>query len=362
MLFALVVAFFAIVPRLVKHFGKGNKLPVFDGVAPGIIPADPTNHPTTLVRSKELLPDPPPPRFNPPERILPWMTGDLFPRGIGGRDVGALLVDLAVSGYVRIDQLPASGRRPSASSANWMLVRTTKSHDHMQGAPREMLSFVFPQGQPGDATSMDTVRGRARSGIAQILNEAMRRDSMAAIGTHANAPDAVRTALRAQVMQFHQYLKTAEAGSIKVDEAAGIFSRYLPWAIALGEAEHWAKVFKDVAASAGFDSSVTTTDVAVASLWANDLAWFGSIDFGGLAGGFDGFDGIGGFGDAMGSFSDGIGDFGSSMDGFVSDFGGHSSCGGSSCSSASSCSSGSSCGGSSCGGGGCGGGGCGGGS
>lgn len=351
---------------------KNSKVPVFEGVAPGVIPANPDAHPTHFVSSKNLLPNPPPPRFEPPERILSWMTGALGPKGVGGRDFGALVVDLAVAGYIRIDKDPNADQSRRSSNTDWNLTRTNKDASHLVGAPRELMLMAFPQGNPGDATEMDALSRRARAGVGQIVRDCMNKDADMAIGAgNRFERHPIRTALQAQTDQFHQYLKTAEADQIRVEEAASIFSRYLPWAIALGEAEHWAKVFKDVARNAGIgDGSVGATDAVILSTWGTDLAWFGGVDFGGFGdGGFDGgfFDGgFDGLGDSIGGLTDGIGDFGSSMDSFGGDIGGGSggsdggSSGGgwSSCSSGASCGSSSSCGGSSCGGGG----GCGGGS
>jgi hypothetical protein len=120
------------------------------------------------------------------------------------------------------------------------------------------------------------------------------------------------TAARIQLLGFRKYLATAEADQFGFEEAAGIFSRYLPWAIVFGVAEHWAKVFADIATAARdeglefgndldwFGTYLAVdliTDIAFASMFM-DLGGLG--DFGGIGdgGGFDGNDffGDGGFG------------------------------------------------------------------
>ncbi|SER68707.1 Predicted membrane protein [Propionibacterium cyclohexanicum] len=53
---------------------------------------------------------------------------------------------------------------------------------------------------------------------------------------------AVGRALTDQVDGFYKYLNTAEADQIRFEEGEDIFSRYLPWAIAFGIADRWAKV------------------------------------------------------------------------------------------------------------------------
>lgn len=103
------------------------------------------------------------------------------------------------------------------------------------------------------------------------------------------------TAAYFRTMGFKRYIDTAEANQIKVEDAAGIFSRYLPWAIAFNAADHWTGVFKDVARG---------VDEEILALWAPDLLWMALwMD---LA--FDGamFDGLG---DALTGLTDGIGDF-----------------------------------------------------
>lgn len=61
---------------------------------------------------------------------------------------------------------------------------------------------------------------------------------------------ATGTAARIQTLGFRQYLTVAEADQIAFDEAADIFSRYLPYALIFGVAKRWASVFGEVAAKA----------------------------------------------------------------------------------------------------------------
>ncbi|CAN5210247.1 hypothetical protein BH09ACT1_BH09ACT1_02630 [soil metagenome] len=54
-------------------------------------------------------------------------------------------------------------------------------------------------------------------------------------------------ALYLQTLGFKDYIATAEADRIRFDETEDVFSRYMPWAIVFGEADRWAKVFKELA-------------------------------------------------------------------------------------------------------------------
>ena len=80
------------------------------------------------------------------------------------------------------------------------------------------------------------------------------------------------TAVRIETLGFRQYLETAEADQIRFEEAGAVFSRYLPYAMAFGIAEAWARLFGEVAARAQLAG---WTD----PFW--DLGWFDAIDLAG---------------------------------------------------------------------------------
>ncbi len=80
------------------------------------------------------------------------------------------------------------------------------------------------------------------------------------------------TAVRIETLGFRHYLETAEADQIRFEEAGAVFSRYLPYAMAFGIAEAWARLFGEVAARAQLAG---WTD----PFW--DLGWFDAIDLAG---------------------------------------------------------------------------------
>src|SRR4029079_9828405 len=59
------------------------------------------------------------------------------------------------------------------------------------------------------------------------------------------------SAVLAQARGFREYVRTAEAEQLRFEEAADIFSRYLPYAVVFGETERWVRVFGPLAASSG---------------------------------------------------------------------------------------------------------------
>lgn len=55
-------------------------------------------------------------------------------------------------------------------------------------------------------------------------------------------------AVYVQLAGFKEYIATAEADRIRFDEDEDVFSRYMPWAMVFGEAERWSKVFAELVA------------------------------------------------------------------------------------------------------------------
>ncbi|MCT1459001.1 DUF2207 domain-containing protein [Aestuariimicrobium sp. p3-SID1156] len=131
------------------------------------------------------------------------------------------------------------------------------------------------------------------------------------------------TAVQIQTLGFKKYLETAEADQIKFEEAADIFSRYLPYAIVFGVADHWAKVFGEVAARAqlqGVEMPLVLDwfDGLYLGMLVDDLL-FDAVDGMGMLDMVDGFDlmslggdAVGGLGEIAGNLGDFVGglDFG----------------------------------------------------
>lgn len=65
---------------------------------------------------------------------------------------------------------------------------------------------------------------------------------------HAQARTAYGRALYERTRGFEHYLTTAEAHQIRFEEGRDIFSEYLPWAMAFGEAERWSQIMEAAAA------------------------------------------------------------------------------------------------------------------
>lgn len=322
--------------------------------------------------------------FSPPKGFRPGLVGTVIDGRVDSRDLTATLVDLAVRGHVKIVAVPAEGppsrarsdfaRRPDAATeaaTDWLLARNPEhAYDVLDPWEAALLDGLF-HGQSSlrmsqlDHASLQAMREAQVGLYRQVVDKgwyprhpqqrsaalgclfiglglvlgvgfiAVRQSwvgilsgvlvlGAAVVLTRAlrgrTARTALGTAVRVQALGFKKYLATAEADQFKFEEAAGIFSRYLPYAMVFGVAQHWSKVFGDVARraeAAGFGADVLNPD----------LTWFvipdGSFDLGDLLF-LDSLDGnldLFGAGDVLvqlgGGAVEGLGDFATQVGEFM---------------------------------------------
>lgn len=303
--------------------------------------------------------------FNPPRGVSPGMAGTVVDGKPETRDAMATIIDLAARGHLRVTVVE-NPRSPGGK--DWELhvadappndpldpVEARLLHDLFLVAPDVRLSELPRQGNHAITefqyalanaayersyfrliTGMHPVRVvwivaglLLLVGFGTGTGAAMAAGAIAALGgaligaRTAQRPvrTAEGTALRVQTLGFKRYLETAEAEQFSYEEAAGIFSKYLPWAIVLGVADHWVKVFGDLAARAhadGYDDDFDLLWLGVMGWGVHDamfsLAMFSALD------GFAGMGDAGGLGDAFGD-AGGMFDAGT-IDGLGADAGG----------------------------------------
>jgi uncharacterized protein (TIGR04222 family) len=264
----------------------------FAGLTPGLTPVGPSDGTVTKRNYKAPVAV----RFDPPAGMRPGQIGTLIDEKADPRDVTATLVDLAVRGYLRIDD---AGERSSGLFS--------KEHDYTLVKLREADSALFPYEKSlFDAlfvarsevklsdlkttfsTSMARVQKElyanvtllgwfrrnpqsalaawAGTGIAVLLFGLLGTFFLAQatrlallpvplillgvmiLATTGNAP--ARTAKGTAALQdargFELYLTKAEANQLRFEEGEDLFSKYLPFAIAFGVADKWAKKFEEL--------------------------------------------------------------------------------------------------------------------
>ncbi len=361
---------------------------IYQGVTPGLLPLPGQQADTRRVRDREYT------RalavqFTPPKGLRPGLVGTVYDGVAESRDVTATIVDLAVRGYVRIRAVdpedgPAGKEQVGKEQADWEITALDPpAGDELSVMEAHLLNGMFGHGPTvrisqltGDfgqvmreavqALYVEVVhRGwyrrhpRARNGLGGAglwvlaigaavvmvvvggaggvvggLLTLVSAGVWARWGRVRPGRTAEGTAVRIQALAFEEYLRTAEADQITFEEAADIFSRYLPYAIVFGVADHWAKVFGEVAAKAqlaGYDQldfGLDWIDVMVLSDLmgeAPQLAFMlgegvaelvGNLDFDGLADAVGG--GLEAFADGVSSFVDfpvGLDNLGDGCDG-----------------------------------------------
>lgn len=368
---------------------------VFTGVTPGVIPPDAVRAPRARVRGAgqeyagEIAVS-----FAPPRGLTPGLVGTVIDGSVDSHDLTGTLVDLATRGHLKMAAVPAGGepsvarrrfaRRPEPDEAprtDWLLARVeAPGHDTLTLFEKNLLNGFFHSEKTVRMSQLDEVSLQAlREAQVGLYREVVERGwyrrhprqrggggcvligvgvlvaglflfvaqtwpailaAVLVLGAFVMASRAVRgrtprtaegSAVRIQALGFKKYLATAEAEQFKFEEAAGIFSRYLPYAMVFGVAQHWAKVFGDVAHRAqlaGYsgdglgndlswflipDGNFGLTDLLFFDSLDGDLDMFGAADALGALGGAS-VDGLGDVASGLGEWVTGVGDFMGSLD------------------------------------------------
>ena len=239
-------------------------------------------------------------QFTPPEGVRPGEVGTLVDEKADPVDVTATLIDLAVRGHLRIDEVPRSN--PNKKPKDWTLTRLQAPDAELLAFERLLLAEVFEKKNPVKLSDLRTTFASSTAkvqsamyehvtgngwfranpktvrtswlvtGIAllfagvlgtifafaadlQVPGLAWAPIALALVGIlvcvlsgAAPARTETGTAVLAESLGFRRYLATAEANQIRFEEGQDVFSRYLPYAIVFGLADRWARVFAELAA------------------------------------------------------------------------------------------------------------------
>jgi hypothetical protein len=244
--------------------------------------------------------DPIPVEFVPPDKIRPGQVGTLIDEQANTLDVTATIIDLAVRGYLRINEIPKEGW---LGSADWELELLKSSAGLMQ-YESTLLSALFAD---GPKVKVSDLKGTFVQSLKQVEGELY--DDVVTQGWYRQRPDhtrmkygclagffvavavAIAVALAAftsygiigvslvlaagllflaasrmpartakgygtyrRVLGFKQFIDESEKERAQFAEKQHLFSEYLPYAVVFGATEKWAKAF------AGIDGQLPTTD------------------------------------------------------------------------------------------------------
>jgi uncharacterized membrane protein YgcG len=241
--------------------------------------------------------------YEPPEKLTPGEVGTLVDNTPDMRDITATLVDLAVRGYVRIEEGEEKGLLWKTRDYTFRLLKPEPEWGELKGHERELLSGMFTNpSQPGDTTNLSTLENQfyqklpgireavfkqlissryythdpqkvkglylglgsalavaaagllaywaARSGTSMFTAILSGASSGAIIIIFAFVMPA-RTVLgarvRNKVLGFEEFMNRAEKDHFaRLVNSPQMFDKYLPYAMALGVEGNWAHAFENI--------------------------------------------------------------------------------------------------------------------
>lgn len=345
---------------------RNSRDEIFAGLTPGQVPPSAEGAPVEKIAGGEYR-GTIPVQFHPPKDVPPGLAGAVVAGRVRPVEVTATIIDLAVRGFLEITPLDAgAGGR---GKQDWLLTVNPEPPAEPRHFELRLLQELFG---PGPRVRMSDLRAgfgnamreaqvslygqlvargwyrkhpRGRGGPAKGWGIALLIGGFVLMLVMANAMEAslrvlpglamivggiiwlvggrgIRvprtasgTAVRVQALGFKEYLVTAEADQIKFEEAADMFSRYLPYAIVFGVADRWAKLFGEVAKK--YQRDMDLDDLAMLDL-LSDFMWIDFLSGGGLSDGLGEM--VGAFdpasiGDTFAGLGEGFGDLGDAVGG-----------------------------------------------
>jgi len=323
-------------------FWKRGRDEQYAGLTPGLTPVEGAPGPVTHGRKGPVAV-----QFAPPKGVRAGLVGTIIDEEANTIDVSATVVDLAVRGFLTIEEVESGGLFKRAdwqltklvapaqaepllpyeetlldgifASSNPVLLSDLKNkfHTTLTTAQSQMYAEVTRMGwfrrspekvrrgwtalglvvmaaglasgwflglQSAQTDQVGGVSFGIPSGIVLALGLLVAGGIIYLLGNRMAAKTAVGSAVLAQSLGFKQYLVTAEARQIRFEEAQDIFSRYLPYAIVFGVADRWAGTFSEVAEAA----TAAGQSIGMPG-WYIFAGSGGFGNFGGIASGMDSF-------------------------------------------------------------------------
>lgn len=243
-------------------------------------------------------PRPVPVEYRPPDDLRPAQLGLIVDERVDSVDVTATIVDLAVRGHLRIEEVESGGW---FRKGDWKLVEADPSRDGLLGYERLLMDGLFDgrhevrvsdlkgtfasdyqkvetaiyadgQSRRWFADRPDHTRARwlglgiglaVLGGVLTFLLGS--RFRMAVVGlvvvalglalmaVHRLMPRRTARGSRmlTRTLGFREFVTTAEADRMAFAEAERLFVEVLPYAVVFGCVDHWGKVFEDIGVDVG---------------------------------------------------------------------------------------------------------------
>jgi hypothetical protein len=286
---------------------------IFSNVAPGEIPADPDEAPTKFVSQGAHYWGEVEARSTPPAGVSPGLAGVVIDGSADGRDIAAMILDLARRGWLQLAQVSGTER----ADDDWAITRvdqpldatldlnevhlitnlalpgaTASLNDLCSGSDnrlglvqldlhREVVSRGWYPAAPNQTSDIPM----AVLGVGGLLGLVIALIDVSSTSIGAGAViiacayltsvivrggtprTALGTAIRIQALGLRRYLEEAQIYQFSYTDALDTFRTYLPWAVVFELESQWAEIF------AKLDVVAQTSELQ----FARDLRWFAGI-------------------------------------------------------------------------------------
>jgi hypothetical protein len=240
------------------------------------------------------------PAYEPPRGMTPAEAGTLIDLSCDMRDITATVVDLAVRGFLRIEESEREHLFGLFSTRDYSFVRLTGVADaELKEHERDLLAALFEEGDTVALSSLqnrfykklpevlDSLKGslvaegyyprnpttvrvlfalggaavgflvyllgmalaahRGTSPVAAVLAAVLTGAVTAAVGWFMPARTGKGTRVLREVLGFEEFLNRVESERFeRVVDRPELFERYLPFAMAFGVEKRWAKAFEGI--------------------------------------------------------------------------------------------------------------------
>src|SRR5208283_4445338 len=243
-------------------------------------------------------------QYEPPDNLTPGEVGTLIDNSVDMRDITASIVDLAVRGYLTIEEKQQDHLLGLTHTKNYIfhLKKSRAEWTSLKPHEQELLDGIFAAGNAGDAVPLESLHNTFYTSIPPIKNQIFA--SLVGNGYYTSRPDSVRSgyvgfgfvlgfilvaggiwlsnhsgmaplsfivagiltgiiicgfgwfmSARTQagaralegVLGFEDFLAHVESDRFnRTIKTPGMFEKFLPFAMALGVEKNWSKAFQGI--------------------------------------------------------------------------------------------------------------------
>jgi uncharacterized membrane protein YgcG len=134
------------------------------------------------------------PQYEPPDKLAPGEVGTLVDNSVDMRDITASIVDLAVRGYLTIEEKQKDQLLGLTHTKTYAfhLKKPVADWNSLKPHEKSLLGGLFTTGNAGDTVSLDDLQNTFYTNIPDIKNQIFY--SLLASGYYTHRPDSVRGA------------------------------------------------------------------------------------------------------------------------------------------------------------------------